>query len=224
MTLHAYLKTQLASWRQRITRALDAGKIWLQQARTKEVDLTTLRAALAQAGSRIRLASQQNYRVDWRHVHAWVRQHGRKLSLVLLLPVAAISLTLLIHQQISRLNNALSLRPAQFTALESLIQRSKTSSVNDTPPVLNDTELETLRVILLNRGITPNILRLNLEQEGSVEFQTDQAAFGQWIAFLEEAAQRWHLYPAQLTIRAGDSPEIVSIRAVLQQRTGGLAP
>jgi type II secretory pathway component PulM len=45
--------------------------------------------------------------------------------------------------------------------------------------------------------------------------------FGQLIAFLDEAAQRWDLFPVDLNVVAGDAPEMVSIRGVLQQTTQG---
>lgn len=214
------LQALLARWQESLSPQLDKVGEWLRHARTKDVDFTELKSKASQIGQRLRQLAQRDHKLSIEHLRAWFRQHGRKLVRYAGLPIAAIMLILLIRLQITSLNQALALRPAQLTALESLIQDSKTSATVDTTPTLTDTEIETLRVILQNRGITPNILRLNLDLGSSVEFQTDQAAFGQWVAFLEEAARRWQLYPTQLTLKATDTPEVVSIRAVLHQSTG----
>ena len=213
-------QTLLAAWREQISSRLEATGEWLRHAHTKEVDFSAFKKYLNQTVARVRQLNARDLQIRIDDIRPWLRQHGRKLSIYLAFPIATLLLLLLIQQQTTRLNQALALRPAQLTALESLIQDSKANSVSDATQTLTDTEIETLRVILQNRGITPNILRLNVDQGGSVEFQTDQASFGQWVAFLEEAARRWHLFPVQLTIKATDSPEVVSIRAVLQQNPG----
>lgn len=214
------LQILLATWREKLFNRLEDTGQWLRHAHTRDVDLSTLKAYLNQTSTRLRQFNARDFQfslVDLRH---WLRQYGRKLSLYLALPITTLLLLLLIQQQTTRLNQALTLRPAQLTALESLIQDSKASASTDATPTFTDTDIETLRVILHNRGITPNILRLNLDQANGVEFQADQATFGQWVAFLEEVARRWHLFPVQLTIKATDSPGVVSIRAVLQQDLG----
>ena len=217
------IETALIRWRESLSRQWDKGSAWLRHARTKDIDFAEFKTSLKQAFEGVQQYYHRDNGLSIDNFRPWLRQHGRKLSLTLLLPIAAVVLIVLIRQQTTNLNQALALRPAQLSALESLIQDSKGNTSVDTTSTLTDTEIETLRVILQNRSITPNILRLNLDQGGTVEFQTDQAAFGQWVAFLEEAARRWHLYPTQLTIKATDSTEIVSIRAVLQQSTG-MAP
>lgn len=214
------LQNLLATWREQLFSHLEATGEWLRHARTKDVDFSALKGYLSQTGTRLRQFNARDFQFSIDDIRPWLRQHRRKLSLYLVLPVGTILFVLLIHQQTTRLSQALALRPAQLTAIESLIQDSKASAATDVTATLTDTEIETLRVILQNRGITPNILRLNLDQGGSVEFQTDQATFGQWVGFLEEVARRWHLFPAQITIKATDSPEVVSIRAVLQQNPG----
>jgi type II secretory pathway component PulM len=215
-----YLQTLLNNWRNQAGQGIHAAGEWLRHARTQDVDVSKLKGSFSRVGQRLRQMQQRDFTLILSDLRPWLRQHRRKLSLYLGVPVTALLLLLLIHQQTTRLDHALALRPAQKTAIESLIQDSKATGSTDITPTLTDTEIETLRVILQNRGISPNILRLNLDQGGSVEFQTDQASFGQWVAFLEEVARRWHLFPTQLTIKATDSPEIVSIRAVLQQNSG----
>lgn len=214
------LHTLLASYRQQLSSRLEAMGQWLRHARTNDVDFSTIKDYLNQTGARLRAFNTRGLQLSLGDLRPWLSQHGRKLSLYLALPIGTIIFVFLIYQQTTRLSQALALRPAQLTAIESLIQDSKANAGTDSTATLTETEIETLRVILQNRGITPNILRLNLDHGVSVDFQTDQASFGQWIAFLEEVARRWHLFPVQLSIKATDSPEVVAIRAVLQQNPG----
>lgn len=214
------LQAALSRWNERVSGWLIALRDWLQRARTHDVDFAAFKGAWTRINQQLRQLIQRDYKLSMSELRPWFRQHGRKLGLYVGSPIITILAVLLIQQQTTQLSNTLALRPAQLTAIQSLIQDSKTSAATETTPLLTDNEIETLRVILQNRGITPNVLRLNLDQGGSVELQTDQANFGQWVSFLEEAARRWHLFPTLLTIKASDSPEIVSIRATLQQNTG----
>lgn len=216
---YPHIQELLNKARKQLTSRLNATGAWFQHARTQEIDISAFKDFLTRAGNRLRELTQRDFSLRLENLRPWLRQHQRQFSLYLILPIAVAALVVLIKQQTTSLNHALALRPAQLTALESLIQASKSGPMVSSAPPLTDADLETLRVILQNRGITPNILRLNLDHNGNVEFQADQAAFGQWVAFLEEVAQRWHLYPTQLLIKAGDSPETVSIRAILQQDT-----
>ena len=118
------------------------------------------------------------------------------------------------------------LHQAQLTGIESMIYKSKLTALDGDPsPPLNDNEVETIRIMLQNRGISPNTLRLDTNRDGGsvLELQAEHVAFGQWNAFLDEAALRWDLFPTELIIRAEDTPEIVTLRAVLQQTTEGNA-
>jgi type II secretory pathway component PulM len=190
----------------------------LHRARTQQVDMAILKASFASSLDRLRELAKRDQKISLNALRPWVQQHGKKLAIRVGALIAAILAIFLVNLLSSIVSNSVALKPAQLTAIESLIQDSKNtgSSPSQAPP-LTDNDLETMRVILQNRGITSNILRLNLDSGIGIEIQTDQAAFGQWIAFLEEIRQRWQVYPAQLTLKSTDQPEIVSIRGTLQQ-------
>jgi type II secretory pathway component PulM len=182
---------------------------------------------MARGMNHLRQLAKRKQAFSLNDLRPWLQQHGRKLTLTFVAPIAAVVLLLLINHQITRVSNSVALKPAQLTAIESLIQESKnvggSGGTLSAAPTLTDNDLETMRVILQNRGISPNILRLNLESGVSIEIQVDQAAFGQWMAFLDEIARRWQVYPTQLTLKAAEQPDTVSVRGTLQQ-TQALTP
>lgn len=190
----------------------------LHRARTQQVDMATVKAYIADGATRLRQLAKREKTFTLSDLRPWLQQHGRKLGITVAAPVAIAGLLLLSNHWIGSVSDNVALKPAQLTAIEALIHDSKNNGMN-TPPaaVLTDNDLETMRVILQNRGITPNILRLNLESGVGIEIQIDQASFGQWVAFLEECSRRWQVYPTQLTLKATDQPEIISIRGTLQQ-------
>lgn len=194
------------------------GAAALHRARTQQVDITMLKASMARSVAYIRQLAKREQAFTLRDLRPWLQQHGRKMALTLVAPIAALSVLALVNHQINTVSNSVALKPAQLTAIESLIQDSKNTGISFTAaPALTDNDLETMRVILQNRGINPNILRLNLDSGVGIEIQADQAAFGQWVAFLDEIARRWQVYPTQLTLKATDQPETISIRGTLQQ-------
>lgn len=204
------LRSQLAEWAKHATAAF-------QRARTQQVDMAMVKAWLVHRINHLRQLTKPNQSFNLRDLRPWLQQHGKKLALNFVAPVAALSLLLVVNQQIDRLSNHLAIRPAQLNALESLIQDSKSTGQATVVPALTDNDLETMRVILQSRGINPNILRLNLDNGIGIEIQADQAVFGQWVAFLDEIARRWQVYPTRLTLKASDQAETISIRGTLQQ-------
>lgn len=221
------IKEWFSAWGSNIRTKLQNLKDKLRQANSQEFDVESIKAWFAETAERLReklqeLKSQEN-KLTWADVRTWLHLHGRQLAIYLLLPMIGIVLVLVIQDQTRQQVQTMYLHQAQLTAVQSMIQKSKLTSLSGDPsPPLNDNEVETIRIMLQNRGITPGILRLNLNRGGSmVELQAEQVPFGQWIAFLDEAAQRWDLFPVDLNIVAGDAPEIVSIRGVLQQTTQG---
>lgn len=211
-------KERLAQYQTRLADLAKRGVAALQRARTQQVDMAAVKASIARGLHQLRQLSKQEASFSIRDLRPWLQQHGRKLALTVAAPLTLIALLILVQHQIGKLADSAALKPAQLTAIESLIQDSKNTGTTTNPPAaLTDNDLETMRVILQNRGITPNILRLNLDSGVGIEIQVDQAPFGQWVAFLEEIARRWQVYPTQLTLKASDQPEIVSIRGTLQQ-------
>ncbi len=204
-------RAHLVDWAKRSAAALN-------RARTQQVDMATLKAAIINGLDRLRQLAKREQKITLSDLKPWLQQHGRKLSRTVAAPLSGIVLFVLVNHLITNLSDSVALKPAQLTAIESLIQDSKSTGSSTTPATaLTDNDLETMRVILQNRGISPNILRLNLDSGVGLEVQIDQAAFGQWIAFLEEIGRRWQVYPTQLTLKATDQPETVSIRGTLQQ-------
>ena len=211
-------KERLAQYQTRLADLAKRGVAALQRARTQQVDMAAVKASIARGLHQLRQLSKQEASFSIRDLRPWLQQHGRKLALTVAAPLTLITLLILVQHQIGKLADSAALKPAQLTAIESLIQDSKNTGTTTNPPAaLTDNDLETMRVILQNRGMTPNILRLNLDSGVGIEIQVDQAPFGQWVAFLEEIARRWQVYPTQLTLKASDQPEIVSIRGTLQQ-------
>lgn len=211
-------RQRLDDYRTRLIELAKQGAAALNRARTQQVDMTTVKTNITEALNRLRRLAKREQTFTLNDLRPWLQQHGRKLALTVGAPIGTIVLLLLVNQLITSVSNSVALKPAQLTAVESLIQDSKNMGNTMTPPaVLTDNDLETMRVILQNRGISPNILRLNLDSGVGIEIQVDQAAFGQWVAFLEEIARRWQVYPTQLTLKATDQPETVSIRGTLQQ-------
>lgn len=209
---------RLDDYRNRLIAGVKRCAVALNRARTQQVDIAEVKASLAGSLNRLRQLAQRDQQLSLKDLRPWLQQHGRKLAVSVGAPLAGILAIILVNYAITHVSNNAALKPAQLTAIESLIQDSKNTGSNPSQaPALTDNDLETMRVILQNRGITPNILRLNLDSGIGIEIQADQAAFGQWIAFLEEIARRWQVYPAQLTLKASDQPEIVSIRGTLQQ-------
>lgn len=217
MSIRSYLgasRERLLSWSKHVTNALN-------RARTQQVDFSRLKDLFVSILARIRRSARQKPHFSFKDLRPWLQQHGRKLALYVGAPLIGIAALLIINLQITHLSGQLALKPAQLTAIEALIQESKSTGLNnDVAPALTDNDLETMRVILQNRGITTNILRLNLEQGVTIDIQAEQVTFGQWVAFLEEIARRWQVYPVQLTVQASDQPETVSVRGTLQQSQG----
>lgn len=218
MSLRATINPLFQSLKSRLKQLTAA----FQRARTQEVDLSSVKTSFVNFAESLRQRFQRP-EISISDLKIWIRLHGRKLVVILGTPLIGIALTILIHHYTSRLTDSISLKPIQLTLIESLVQDSKQThrTGNSSVAPLTDNDLETMRVILQNRGINPNIMRLNLEQGIRIEIQIDQAPFGQWVAFLEEIAQRWQVYPTNLTLQASEQPEIVSIRSTLQQSQGG---
>lgn len=204
-------RSRLIEWAKQCAAALN-------RARMQQVGLASVKAYIARNFDYLRQLAKREQSLSLKDLRPWLQQHGRKLALTVAAPTAVILAIFFVNYLITRVSNSVALKPAQLTSIESLIQDSKNTGNSPTQaPPLTDNDLETMRVILQNRGIAPNILRLNLDSGISIEIQTDQAAFGQWAAFLEEVSRRWQVYPTQLTLKATDQPEIVSIRGTLQQ-------
>lgn len=221
-------KERLAEIGGRLSRWFGQLRQSLRQANSREFDLESLKGwftdQLEALQARLQAIKEQESSLTWADVRAWFHLHGRQLALYLLMPTIGIILITLIQKETRQQVSLMYLHQAQLTAVESMIQKSKLTSLDGDPsPPLNDNEVETIRIMLQHRGINPNILRLDINREGGsvLELQAEHVAFGQWVAFLEEAALRWDLFPTELIVSAEDAPEIVSLRAVLQQTTEG---
>lgn len=212
------LRQHIDSARERLITLGRQSAAALQRARTQQVDLNDLKRHASRLLAHLQQKLRQKPSISMAQLRPWLHQHGRKLAMTVGVPLIGLILLIIVHHQINRLNTILALKPAQLTAIEALIQDSKSNSSSPTvAPPLTDNDLETMRVILQNRGINTNILRLSLDQGVRIELQAEQVPFGQWVAFLEEIARRWQVYPVQLTLQANDQPGSVSVRGTLQQ-------
>lgn len=221
-------KEKMAGWTTSLRQRLSQLKESLRQANSREFDLESIKSWFAEQTEalqeRIEAIKNRESTLTWQDIRTWFHLNGRQLALYLLLPLAGLILLVVVQNQTRQQVSAMYLHQAQLTALESMIFKSKITALNSDPsPALNDNEVETIRIMLQNRGISPNTLRLDTNRDGGsmLELQAERVAFGQWIAFLDEAALRWDLFPTELVVRADDAPEIVTIRAVLQQTTEG---
>lgn len=228
MSSQSTFKERLSGWGSKLRDQWQRVKNSLSQANSQEFDLESIKTWLAETAEKLRERFQelraQETKLTWSDVRGWIHQHGRTLLIYLALPILGIIVLMVIQKQTQQQVNTMYLHQAQLTTIQNMVQKSKLSSLmGDPSPPLNDNEVETIRIMLQNRGISPNILRLNLTRGGAseLELQADQVPFGQWIIFLDEAAQRWDLFPVDMSVSAGDAPEMVSLRAVLQQTTEG---
>jgi type II secretory pathway component PulM len=214
MTLRHHLETlneRLMTWTRHAAQAC-------RRARTQQVDLYALKASLTTVLGHLKHTIRLRPQLTFTDIRPWLKLNGHKLALFVGAPIIGLTVLWVVHHQISRFSVMLALKPAQLSAIEALIYESKNTGNNTSPATtLSDTDLETMRVILQNRGINTNIFRLNLDQGVRIEIQADQVPFGQWVAFLEEIARRWQVYPAQLNLQANEQPESVSVRGTLQQ-------
>jgi type II secretory pathway component PulM len=212
------LRQQLQQARERLSILGRQSAAALQRARTQQVDFNDIKRSMARLFANLQQRLRQKPSFSMAQVRPWMHQHGRQLAITAGLPLLGLVLLLIVHQQINHLSTSLALKPAQLTAIESLVQDSKSHNANPSiAPPLTDNDLETMRVILQNRGINTNILRLNLDQGVRIELQAEQVPFGQWVSFLEEIAKRWQVYPIQLTLQASEQPGSVTVRGTLQQ-------
>ena len=155
----------------------------------------------------------------------WVLRQ-RKLLLTLL----AILAVLLLHRYallpyVRNIEAQLSMRPAQWSQLQSLIKLSKsnTSTVPamiSTVAPLDEMELQKLKGILTSRGIKPSVLRLTTDNPPRVELQSNEVMFSVLLDALDELRTTWRLYPSQLNVVASSGPGVVNISATLLQFGG----
>lgn len=217
MNRHQRFRQIAANVRERLIALGQQTGAAFQHARTQQVDFKDFMRALLRLRDNLEQRIRNKPSFSQAQIRLWLYQHGRKLVITAGIPLLGLVLLVIVHQQISLQSDLLVLKPAQLTAIESLIQDSKSSNTPSIASPLTDNDLETMRVILQNRGISTNILRLSLDQGIRIELQADQVPFAQWIAFLEEIASRWQVYPIQITLQANEQPGSVSVRGTLQQ-------
>lgn len=145
-------------------------------------------------------------------------------------------LVLLNHFVVSPFNekvqDQLEMRPAQWSALQSLIKLSK-ASINAKSSVgsdsfslligssaiakLDEIELQKMRNILTARGMKPSVMRLTSDNPPRIEFQVSDTMFSVLLDSLEEFRINWHLYPEQLNIISSSGAGMVNVSGMLIQ-------
>lgn len=158
--------------------------------------------------------------------------HYRKQCIsLLILGILLVANTFFIAPYGQRLQDQLEMRPAQWSALQSLVRLSKqaTASPSLSLPslpglegasgvaVLDEMEVQKLRNLLTARGLKPNVLRLTADNPPQVEFQASDVMFSVLLDALEELRTGWRLYPDKLNIVSGAGAGVVNISGVLVQ-------
>lgn len=171
-------------------------------------------------GSGVRKDSQ-----DW---HTFLKQLADQYQRYLIwigITVAGLTLTLNVLLPLKvRVQDHLLLRPTQWAYLQNLTKELQLDSKSSERVVnFDDTELQKLRTLLLNRGIKPSILSFSAGAIPSIEFQADEMMFSTLLELLDEMRSVWHLYPSELIVRRTDSAGVVNVSShFLQYQAGGV--
>ena len=160
----------------------------------------------------------------------------RQQSLGLLIICLLLLLILFVIAPYSqKVQDQLEMRPAQWSALQSLIKLSKTAITaksaagsdsfsllarSSTVTLLDEIELQKMRNILTTRGMKPTILRLTADNPPRIEFQANDTLFSVLLDALEELRTTWRLYPEQLNVISSSGAGMVNISGVLIQYGG----
>lgn len=139
------------------------------------------------------------------------------IGLVVLIVVLLVN-TFVISPYAQRVQNQLDMRPAQWSQLQSLIKQAKsTNTAPATVSLLDETESQKIRSVLMSRGIKPNVLRLTADNPPRIELQTSDVMFSVLLDTLDELRITWRLYPEQLNVVSTGGPGVVNVGGVLIQ-------
>jgi hypothetical protein len=140
--------------------------------------------------------------------------------------------TFLIAPYRQQLQDQLGMRPAQWSALQSLVRLSKQATVSQVAlsspalsgiegalsvVVLDEMEMQKLRNLFGARGMKPNVLRLTADNPPQIEFQASDVMFSVLLDALEELRTGWRLYPEKLNVVSSGGAGVVNISGVLIQ-------
>ena len=160
----------------------------------------------------------------------------RQQCLILLAACLVLLLNLLVIAPYGqKVQDQLEMRPAQWSALQSLIKLSKSVTASQssaasapfsalarpsTVTLLDDMELQKMRNVLIARGMKPNVLRLTADNPPRIEFQASDTMFSVLLDALEEIRVIWRVYPEQLNVISSSGAGMVNISGVLVQYGG----
>jgi len=202
-----------------------------------------LKQKLSSAKTSMRISSDDVVRTQERwsidraiELLSLIAMRYRQQSLGLLIICLLLLLNLFVIAPYSqKVQDQLEMRPAQWSALQSLIKLSKTAITaksaagsdsfsllarSSTVTLLDEIELQKMRNILTTRGMKPNILRLTADNPPRIEFQANDTLFSVLLDALEELRTTWRLYPEQLNVISSSGAGMVNISGVLIQYGG----
>lgn len=199
-------------------------------------NLKTLPKALQQKLSTLKSASsntvsgstQAGEKFDYKQIPnlllTYITSHRNVVIGLVVLIVVLLVNAFVISPYAQRVQNQLDMRPAQWSQLQSLIKLAKsTSAAPATVSLLDDTELQKIRSVLMSRGIKPNVLRLTADNPPRIELQASDAMFSVLLDALDELRTTWRLYPEQLNVvstSGAGGAGMVNIGGVLIQYGG----
>lgn len=161
-----------------------------------------------------------------------ITQYRKQCISLLILGILLVANTFFIGPYGQQLQDQLEMRPAQWSALQSLVRLSKQATASPVSlslpsfpglegasgvAVLDEMEVQKLRNLLTARGLKPNVLRLTADNPPQVEFQASDVMFSVLLDALEELRTGWRLYPDKLNIVSGAGAGVVNISGVLVQ-------
>lgn len=112
----------------------------------------------------------------------------------------------------------LDLRPSQWAHMENLILLSKANTSKSTSvEVLDEAELQKIRIVLAAKGFKPHIFRLSEENPPTIELQITDVLFPTMVDVLEDLRLTWSLYPEKVVIASKSVVATVNLSAVLRR-------
>lgn len=119
---------------------------------------------------------------------------------------------------VKNIQGEIALRPTQWAQMDNLVRLTRVSPVQSSAiEVLDDAELQKIRIALVARGIKPNILRLGADNPPRLEIQASDVLFSAVVDALEEMRLGWRIYPERVEIVSRPALATVNFSATLRQ-------
>lgn len=150
---------------------------------------------------------------SWRNY--WVQfaaNHQIKLMWFVIALAGIILVLVVIFPYAMRMEDQLSLRPAQWAYLQNLARESQLNLKGvELATQFDELELQRLRALLLSRGIKPSVLTVSAGAPIMVELQANGVLFSTLLELLDEMRGIWHLYPSDIDIQSTESAGVINV-------------